>query len=61
MMMARAAAEPALIDVIGSIIVQLITIVVILWGSGKVFRLAVLFSGKPPKFSQLLSFVRSSR
>ncbi|GAK34740.1 hypothetical protein JCM17846_02390 [Iodidimonas nitroreducens] len=61
MMMARAAAEPALIDVIGSVIVQLITIVVILWGSGKVFRLAVLFSGKPPKISQLLSFVRSSR
>lgn len=59
MMMARSIAEPPLIDVIGSVVVQLLSIAGLLWLSGRVFRIAVLFSGKPPKFLALFRLVRS--
>jgi len=58
MLMARVTAEPPLLEVAGAVAVQLLSIVVLLWGSGKIFRVAVLFSGKPPKIGQLLRIVR---
>lgn len=58
MLMARVTAEPPLLEVAGAVAVQLLSIVVLLWGSGKIFRVAVLFSGKPPKIGQLLRVLR---
>ncbi|GEQ97404.1 hypothetical protein JCM17844_10410 [Iodidimonas gelatinilytica] len=57
MMMARATSEPPMLDIVGSVLVQLLTIAVLLWASGKIFRIAVLSSGKP-KFGQLIKLVR---
>lgn len=58
MLMARVTAEPPLLEVAGAVTVQLLSIVFLLWGSGKVFRVAVLFSGKPPKIGQLFRILR---
>lgn len=59
MMMARATSEPQTIDIIGSIAVQIATIAALLWASGKIFRIAVLFTGKPPKIGQLFRLLRT--
>jgi len=58
MLMARVTAEPPLLEVLGSVAVQILTIAGLLWASGKVFRVAVLFSGKPPKIGRLLQILR---
>ncbi|GAB4572626.1 MAG: ABC transporter permease [Rhodothalassiaceae bacterium] len=58
MMMARSISEPPLIDVIGSVIVQILSIAFLLWLSGRMFRIAVLFSGTP-KFSAVFRLLRS--
>ena len=60
MMMARAAANPPLIEVLGSIAVQLLTIAGLLWGAARIFRIAILFSGKPPRLGQLFRLLRGA-
>jgi len=57
MMMNRAAANPPLVDVIGTTIVLLASIVLMLWLSGKIFRLGVLRSGQPPRLLELISLI----
>ena len=59
MMMARATSDPQLIDIVGSIVVQVLTIAGLLWVSGKVFRIAVLFTGKMPKIGQLVRLLKT--
>ncbi|RMD90862.1 MAG: hypothetical protein D6807_00905 [Alphaproteobacteria bacterium] len=58
MMMARANASPPVIEILGSVAVQLLTILALLWAAARVFRVAILFSGRPPRFRQLLRFLR---
>lgn len=58
MMMARINADPPIFEIVGSMAVQILTISFLLWGSGKLFRAAVLFSGRP-KFGVLLRLARS--
>lgn len=58
LMMNRAAADPPLIDVIGTTIVLLLSIVFVLWLSGKVFRMGVLRTGQPPRLIELLRMMR---
>ncbi|MEX0965286.1 MAG: ABC transporter permease [Pseudohongiellaceae bacterium] len=58
LMMNRAAADPPLIDVVGTTIVLLLSIVFVLWLSGKVFRMGVLRTGQPPKLLELLRSLR---
>jgi len=58
MLMARTAAEPPMLEVAGGIAVQLLTIAALLWASGKVFRVAVLASGRPPGPRQLYRMFR---
>jgi len=53
-MMNRAAAEPPLFDVIGTTIVLLLTIALVLWLSGKIFRQGVLRTGQPPRIVEIL-------
>lgn len=59
MMMARATSDPQVADIAGSIAVQILTIGGLLWASGKVFRIAVLFTGKAPKIGQLIRLLRT--
>jgi ABC-2 type transport system permease protein len=54
-MMNRAAANPPLIDVIGTTIVLIGSIVLVLWLSGKIFKHGVLRTGQPPRIRELLA------
>jgi ABC-type Na+ efflux pump permease subunit len=58
LMMNRAAADPPLVDVVGTTILLLLSIVFVLWLSGKVFRMGVLRTGQPPKLIELLRLMR---
>jgi ABC-2 type transport system permease protein len=53
-MMNRAAADPPMFDLIGSIVLMLVTMVLILWLSAKIFRIGVLRTGQPPRLLELL-------
>ena len=57
-MMNREAADPRLIDVVGTTIVLLLSIVFVLWLSGKVFRMGVLRTGQPARLIELLRMMR---
>ena len=60
LMMNRAAADPPMmIDVIGTTVVLGLSIVLILWLSGRVFRLGVLRTGQPPKVLELFRLLRT--
>lgn len=52
-MMNRAAAQPPMVDVIGTTIVLLLSIVLVLWLSGKIFRQGVLRTGQPPRIVEI--------
>lgn len=58
LMMNRAAADPPLVDVVGTTILLLLSIVFVIWLSGKVFRMGVLRTGQPPKLIELLRMMR---
>jgi len=58
LMMNRAAADPPLIDVVGTTVLLLLSIVFVIWLSGKVFRMGVLRTGQPPKLMELLRLLR---
>lgn len=57
-MMNRAAAEPPLLDVIGTTAVLLLSIALVLWLSGKIFRQGVLRTGQPPRLVEILRMLR---
>lgn len=58
LMMNRAAADPPLVDVVGTTILLLASIALVLWGSGKVFRQGVLRTGQPPRLLELVRMLR---
>ena len=53
LMMNRAAANPPVVDVVGTTALLLVSIVLMLWLSGKIFRLGVLRTGQPPRVREL--------
>lgn len=57
-MMNRAAANPPMIDVIGTTIVLVLSIALVLWLCGKVFKHGVLRTGQPPRFLELIRLFR---
>lgn len=57
-MMNRAAAEPPLLDVIGTTVVLLLSIALVLWLSGKIFRQGVLRTGQPPRIVEIIRMLR---
>lgn len=57
-MMNRAAAQPPMYEVVGTTIVLLLTIVGVLWASGRVFRQGVLRTGQPPRIVELWRLLR---
>lgn len=57
-MMNRAAAQPPLIDVVGTTLVLLLSIALVLWLSGKVFRQGILRTGQPPRTVEILRMLR---
>jgi len=59
LMLNRAAADPPMVDVVGTTILLVVSILLVLWGSGKVFKLGVLRTGQPPKILELFRMMRA--
>tara|TARA_R110002072_G_scaffold269868_2_gene429395 strand:+ start:130980 stop:132572 length:1593 start_codon:yes stop_codon:yes gene_type:complete len=57
-MMNRAAAQPPMIDVVGTTIVLVVTTIGVLWLSGRVFRQGILRTGQPPRIIELWRMLR---
>ncbi len=56
-MMNRATADPPLVDLIGTLVLLILTTILALWMSGKIFRLGILRTGQPPKLLEMLRWV----
>jgi len=56
-MMNRAAADPPLVDLIGTFVMMAVTTVVALWMAGKIFRIGILRTGQPPRIVEMLRWV----
>jgi ABC-2 type transport system permease protein len=59
-MMNRAAADPPLFDVIGTMILLVLTTALVLWLSGRIFRMGILRTGQPPRWVELWRWLRGS-
>lgn len=59
LMMNRSAAPPPLIDYIATTALLIVTVVLALYASGRVFRVGLLHTGAPPKLKELLAWLRT--
>jgi ABC-2 type transport system permease protein len=57
-MMNRIAGNPPLSDVIGTTILLVVSIGVVVWLSGRIFRVGILRTGQPPKLLELLRLAK---
>jgi ABC-2 type transport system permease protein len=57
-MMNRAAADPPLFDLIGTMVLLIASTFIVLWGAVKIFRTGILRTGQPPKFMEMLNWLR---
>jgi ABC-2 type transport system permease protein len=60
-MMNRMTADPPLRDVVGTLVLLVAFTGLVLWGSGRVFRIGILRTGQPPKLVELFRWLRQSR
>jgi ABC-2 type transport system permease protein len=60
-MMNRAAADPPLFDLIGTLVMMSVTAVAALWMAGKVFRIGILRTGQPPKILEMMRWAVRKR
>jgi ABC-2 type transport system permease protein len=58
-MMNRAAADPPMFERVGTMVVLVASTIVMLWLSGRIFRIGVLRTGQPPKLMELFRWVRA--
>lgn len=58
-MMNRAAAHPPLFDLIGTMILLILSTVFALWAAVRIFRVGILRTGQPPKIIEILRWIRS--
>lgn len=57
-MMNRVMADPPWVDLIGTILLMLVTAAATVWMAGKVFRIGILRTGQPPKLLEMLRWLR---
>lgn len=57
-MMNRAAADPPLFDVVGTMVLLVVSTLLVLWMSSRIFRVGILRTGQPPKLLELLRWFR---
>lgn len=55
-MMNRATADPPLVDLVGTLLLLLVTTGAALYLAGKIFRIGILRTGQPPKLVELLKW-----
>jgi len=48
-----------MIDIVGAAILLVASILIVLWGLGKVSKLGLLGTGQPPKILELIRLVRA--
>jgi ABC-type Na+ efflux pump permease subunit len=58
-MMNRAAADPPMFDQVGTMVLMVVSVVVVLWLSGKIFRRGILRTGQPPKLLELVRWIKN--
>jgi ABC-2 type transport system permease protein len=58
-MMNRAAGPPALWEYVATTALLIVSIAIALWAAAKVFRIGVLLTGKPPKPSEIIRWIRA--
>lgn len=56
-MMNRAAGPPSTLEYVGTTVLLIVSIGVALWAAAKIFRVGILLTGKPPKFSEIVRWV----
>ncbi len=59
-MMNRAAADPPLVDRVGTLVLLVLTTLAVLSLCGRIFRVGILRTGQPPKLLELLRWVRGA-
>jgi ABC-2 type transport system permease protein len=57
-MMNRITAHPPVVDVVGTAVLLVGFDLLVLWGCGRIFRLAILRTGQPPRILELLRWLR---
>jgi ABC-2 type transport system permease protein len=60
-MMNRAAADPPLVDVIGTMVLLIASTAFALWMAVKIFRIGILRTGQPPKIIEMLRWLRTPK
>jgi ABC-2 type transport system permease protein len=58
-MLNRIMADPPLRDVIGTLVLLIVCITLSLWGAGRIFRTGILRTGQPPRFLELVRWLRA--
>jgi ABC-2 type transport system permease protein len=59
-MMNRAAADPPLFDLIGTMLLLVLSTALVLWAAVKIFRAGILRTGQPPRLVEILRWLRGS-
>lgn len=59
-MMNRAAADPPMFDLVGTLVLLLVSCVLMLWASSKIFRVGILRTGQPPRLLELFRWIRGT-
>jgi ABC-2 type transport system permease protein len=57
-MMNRANAHPPLVDLIGTLLLLIVSTPIALWMAVKIFRIGILRTGQPPKILEMLRWIR---
>jgi ABC-2 type transport system permease protein len=57
-MMNRAAADPPLGELVGATALMIATAALLLWASGRIFRIGILRAGTRPKLAEVLGWLR---
>ncbi|MDP6850844.1 MAG: ABC transporter permease, partial [Planctomycetota bacterium] len=57
-MMNRAAANPPMFDIVGTTILGFVSVVVVIWLAGKVFKTAILRTGQAPRLIELWRWLK---
>jgi ABC-2 type transport system permease protein len=57
-MMNRAAADPPLFDLVGTMVLLVLSTATALWMAGKIFRIGILRTGQPPKIVEMLRWLK---
>ena len=57
-MMNRATADPPLVDLIGTLILLIVSTGAALWMAGKIFRIGILRTGQPPKIVEMWRWLK---